>query len=79
MSEQQANQQSESGRVAGDRRCLCHEVMDHFSDFLGVSPEVRKHLANSRIEFLKAIREVIDARIERISRAAQHGTKISVE
>ena len=32
---------------------------------LGVSPAVRQHLANSRIEFLKAIREVIDERIER--------------
>jgi hypothetical protein len=78
MSEQPASEPTPSERAAG-HRCLCHEVVDHFQDFLGVSPEVRKHLANSRIEFLKAIRELIDARIERLSQSAQHGTKISVE
>ncbi len=29
--------------------------MGHIQDALGVSNEVRQHLANSRIEFLKAI------------------------
>jgi ribosome-associated translation inhibitor RaiA len=46
---------------------------------LGVSPQVRQHLANSRIEFLKAIREVIDERIEQLSKPVQQGTKIQVE
>jgi hypothetical protein len=40
---------------------------------------VKKHLANSRVEFLKAIREVIDERIEHLSKAGQPGTKIPVE
>jgi hypothetical protein len=44
-----------------------------------VSPAARQHLANSRIEFLKAIREVLDARIERESKSVQQGTKIAVE
>lgn len=78
MSEQQANQQA-AGEGAVSGRCLCHEVADRFQDFLGISPEVRKHLANSRIEILKAFREMIDARIERLSQSGQHGTKISVE
>ena len=78
MSEQQANQQA-TGQGAAGNRCLCHEVADRFQDLLGVSPEVRKHLANSRIEILKAFREMIDARIERLSQSGQHGTKISVE
>jgi hypothetical protein len=46
---------------------------------LGVSPEVRQHLANSRIEFLKAIREIIDDRIEHLSKKAEPGAKIAVE
>lgn len=74
MSEQQPSQQ------ATGERCLCYEVLDHLRDCFGVPPAARQHLANSRIEFLKAIREVIDARIERVSKTAQqHGTKIAVE
>ena len=46
---------------------------------LGISPRVKQHLANSRIELLKAIREVIDERIEHLSTPAQQGTKIRVE
>ena len=45
----------------------------------GVSPQVREHFTNSRIEFLKGIRAVIDSRIEHLSNAGQRGTKISVE
>jgi hypothetical protein len=44
-----------------------------------VSPEVRQHFANSRIEFLKAIREVINDRIEHLSKKAESGAKIPVE
>jgi len=40
---------------------------------------MKQHLANSRIEFLKAIREVIDERIEHLSMKSQQGTKIAVE
>jgi hypothetical protein len=40
---------------------------------------VRQHLVNSRVEFLKAIREVIDDRIDHLTTEADYGTKISVE
>ena len=60
-------------------QCLCHQFLDHLRDYLGVSPEVKQHLTNSRVEFLKAIREVIDQRIEHLSRKSQQGTKIPVE
>jgi len=60
-------------------RCLCREAIDELKDFLGVSPAVREHLRSSRIEFLKAIRTVIDERIERLSTASQRGTKVAVE
>jgi hypothetical protein len=78
MNEPQADQHTVGERVLNER-CLCREVFDHLRDTFGVSPAVRQHLANSRIEFLKAIREVIDERIERLSKTAQHGTKIAVE
>jgi hypothetical protein len=77
MSDQQASQSS--GERVVYERCLCREVLDHLRIRFGVSPEVRQHLANSRIELLKAIREVIDDRIERLSRKAEPGAKIPVE
>jgi hypothetical protein len=77
MSDQQAKQPSGEGVVY--ERCLCREVLDQLRIRLGVSPEVRQHLVNSRIEFLKAIREVINDRIEHLSKKAESGAKIPVE
>jgi len=60
-------------------RCLCRELIDTVREFVGVSPAVRQHLSNSRVEFLKAIRTVIDERIDHLSGQAQKGTKVAVE
>ena len=78
MSEAQAAQTEAGARVIHER-CLCRETLDHLREHFKVSPAVREHLANSRIEFLKAIRAVIDARIEHLSGAGQRGTKVVVE
>jgi hypothetical protein len=78
MNKQEANQRAASERATSER-CLCREVVDHLQNAFGASPAARKHLANSRIEFLKAIREVINERIERLSSPGQQGTKIAVE
>jgi hypothetical protein len=77
MSEQQAGQPS--GERVAYERCLCREMLDLFRARLGVSPGVRQHLVNSRVEFLKAIREVINDRIEHLSKKAETGAKIPVE
>jgi hypothetical protein len=77
MSDQQAKQPS--GERVVYERCLCREVLDQLRLRLGVSPEVRQHFVNSRIEFLKAIREVINDRIEHLSKKAEPGAKIPVE
>ena len=60
-------------------RCLCREILDTVREFVGISPAVRQHLANSRVEFLKAMRQVIDDRIDHLSAQAQKGTKVAVE
>ena len=78
MNERQTNQQAGGERVAHER-CLCREVLDRVQECLRVSPAVREHLANSRIEFLKAIREVIDQRITHLSSKDRQGTKVTVE
>ncbi|HXY10431.1 MAG TPA: hypothetical protein VEI52_21520 [Terriglobales bacterium] len=78
MSEAQTAQNEAGARVIYER-CLCRETLDHLKEHFKVSPAVSEHLANSRIEFLKAIRAVIDARIEHLSGGAQRGTKVVVE
>ncbi len=78
MSEQEATQQNATQPLIQER-CLCHEIVNQFREAFGVSPKVREHFTNSRIEFLKGIRAVIDSRIEHLSKAGQHGTKIAVE
>ena len=78
MNEQTTNESAAGGATAHER-CLCYEVLDLFRSRLGISPKVKQHLANSRIEVLKAIRAVIDERIEHLSKPAQQGTKIQVE
>jgi hypothetical protein len=70
---------STAGEPVRSERCACHEVLDHLGKCFDLPPTVRQHLTNSRVEFLKAIRAVIDHRIERLSATAQHGSRIAVE
>ncbi|HUO35930.1 MAG TPA: hypothetical protein VMU43_13140 [Candidatus Acidoferrum sp.] len=82
MSEQQGTQQSAAGQGSTGQareRCVCNEVFDHLQDAFGVSPAVRQHLANSRIELLKAVRTVLDEKIERLSKRGERGATIAVE
>jgi hypothetical protein len=78
MSEQETTQQDATPPLIQER-CLCREIVDHFRGAFGASANVREHFTNSRIEFLKGIRAVIDNRIEHLSNAGQRGTKIAVE
>jgi len=60
--------------------CLCREVLRKIDDFFSVkSDAAREHFRTSRLEFLKAIRTLIDERIEKLSRTGQAGAKIAVE
>jgi hypothetical protein len=79
MNEQQENPQAGGAKASRTIDACVINILDHLRDHLGVSPAVKQHLANSRIEFLKAIREVIDERIEHLSTKSQQGTKIAVE
>lgn len=78
MSEQGSNPQNAAPSGAYER-CMCREVLEQVRQVFGVPPEVKEHFNNSRIEFLKGIRAVIDSRIEHLSKASPHGTKIAVE
>ena len=62
--------------------CWCCEVNDAMNKFareFGPSDEVRSHFRNSRIEFLKGIRKIIDERINRLSANEQKGSRVNVE
>lgn len=66
------DQQQEQPPAAAGERCLCRQAMEFWLDMFGVrSDAAREHLRNSRIEFLKAIRSVLDERIDYLSRAGQ--------
>lgn len=78
MSEQEATQQNASQPDIHER-CLCREVLEQIREHLSLSPEIREHFTNSRIEFLKGIRAIIDSRIEHLSRTSQRGAKIAVD
>jgi hypothetical protein len=70
------------GAGTGARRCAFCEaggLFAHFARTCGPSDEVRAHLRQSRIEFLKAIRQILDDRIEYVSRRGQKGTRVTVE
>jgi len=77
MSNEQATPSAAESHAGG--RCVCEEVRRSFEKLFDVPPEVRQHLANSRIEFLKAIRAAIDRRIEHLSQPQQRGSRIAVE
>jgi hypothetical protein len=77
MSEQETTQSAK--KSVAHEGCVCREVLDQVRECFGVSPDVREHFMNSRVEFLKGIRAIIDSRIERLSKTAAHGTKIAVE
>lgn len=79
MNDTQQTQATATGQAYAHARCACGELTEAISEFLGLSPSVKQHLHNSRIEFLKALREVIDARIDHLSGQAQKGTKVAVE
>lgn len=75
--EQEAARPAEEHGAGG--QCVCHEVLNHLVKTFEVSPAVKQHLMNSRVEFLKAVRAAIDQRIERLSADARRGSRITVE
>jgi hypothetical protein len=78
MNKSESSQPTTSEQVTHER-CPCLEIMETVRHCLGISPAVQQHLANSRVEFLKAIREMLNERIDRLSSQPQQGTKVAVE
>jgi hypothetical protein len=57
---------------------ICEELKE-FLRALEPPEEAVRHFRNARIEALKGFRELIDRRIDHLSRPVQRGQKITVE
>lgn len=77
MPETESTQTSEATR----EECVCRAAWKQLCDLLPAPPSerTRGHFRNSRVEFLKAIRSIIDDRIDQIQSAGQKGTRVVVE
>lgn len=73
------NEQTQSASAMPAATCPCQQIAEGFRQLLGIPPAAKQHINNSRIEFLKALRAVLDARIEQLSGPAQKGTHVAVE
>jgi hypothetical protein len=73
---------SEEKKHCDNPRCFCGGVGPQATAFAEHmwSRVTRDHFRNSRVEFLKGIRSLIDERIERLSRHAEpKGTSVPVD
>ncbi len=62
--------------------CLCQGAGPVFTDLLrrlGPPEEARRHFEAARMEVLKGLRALLDARIEQRARRGRKGEKIEVE
>jgi hypothetical protein len=70
-----------AGAAPSQAQCLCMGMGPKLTEMLQCRSEAAAgHLHNARIEFLKAMRAMIDERIEHLARAQKKkGTKVTVE
>jgi hypothetical protein len=75
------NKTRKSAKTSGDP-CLCRGAGPVFSELLrrlGPPEQARRHFETARIEMLKGLRAILDARIEQVSKSSRKGQKIEVE
>lgn len=78
---QENSPRAEEARPGCDA-CFCGGAGPAFSDFvrrLGPSEGAKRHFDAARVEFLKGLRALIDARIESLSGSGTKGTTVPVE
>ena len=77
------NKRNQRSRKHESGPCLCQGAGPALSDWLrsmGPPETARRHFEAARVEILKGIRALVDARIEQVSKAAKpKGARIPVE
>ena len=69
-------------KPAAPNPCLCHGLGPAMTEMLrrlGPPEEARRHFESARIEILKGLRVILDARIDQATRTTAKGEKIEVE
>jgi hypothetical protein len=67
---------------AGGTPCLCQGAGPALTELiqrLAPPAEAKRHFDTARVEFLKGLRTLIDARIERLTKPKARGQAIKVE
>lgn len=75
------NKTRKSSKTSG-APCLCLGAGPALSDLLrrlGPPEQARRHFETARLEMLKGLRAILDARIEQVSKRNRKGEKIEVE
>ena len=78
MTETESNTQ----HTCSGQGCACHGAGPLLSEFLrrmGPPEGAKRHFDAARLEFLKGVRAMIDARIDSLSKTEPKGTKLNVE
>ncbi len=80
MSDAQGAGSASASRAHIDSFCdWVREGAERASDILKPPEAAGKHFREARIEFWRGIRELIDHRIDRLSRTGNKGTRVVVE
>ncbi len=76
------NKRTKKSAKAETCSCFCQEagiMLNEFMSKLGPPEAAREHFDAARVEFLKGLRALLDARIEHFSKRKARGEKINVE
>ena len=76
------NMKTKKSSKASGAPCLCMGTGPALSDLLrrlGPPEQARRHFETARLELLKGLRAILDARIEQVSKRGRKGEKIEVE
>jgi hypothetical protein len=76
------NQKTRRAERTLQEPCICQGAGPALTEFLrrlGPPLEARRHFEAARVEFLKGLRALLDARIEQITKSGAKGEKIPVE
>ena len=79
MNETTSGETPHTHAASGCIFCEATDAMKKFLRDVGPSEEAAGHFRQSRVEFLKGIRRIIDDRIGKVSNAGQRGTHVVVE
>ncbi|MBV9267893.1 MAG: hypothetical protein JO061_17120 [Acidobacteriaceae bacterium] len=80
MSETAQGTQGSAGNAHIDSICdFVRETLESMSDVITPPEQACQHFRESRLEFLRGVRAIVDHRIDRLSRKNQSGERVNVE